>query len=224
MRDIHALAKALEMQGTPGRQYKAVAGVLRNTGGVWACIDDAGHRPLNIASVSQDATTITIVYTFNGSTVGALLCVPDEAYAKEGISFGASVGTGASVISAGVSKTVGGYISYGGAAFAYTGHGLTDASWVADHLLVTHEKLWVAPTKVFSVAATPRNGGYTCRIGSVGEQSVEVFFYDAAGAQVITPDVNMKFYFTKTGQGEVNPISALDIVGANIWVIGLIEV
>jgi hypothetical protein len=79
------------LRGESGRIYRAVAGTLRKTGGSWGLLTDSGHRPLGLASVSADATKITVTYDFTATKVGALLVTPDETWAASYL-VGASVG------------------------------------------------------------------------------------------------------------------------------------
>ena len=74
--------------------YHVVMGALRNVGGVWSFIDDSGHVPLGVDSVSVDGDEIVINYTSLGATkVVSFVVAPDERYARSGIIAGPSVGT-----------------------------------------------------------------------------------------------------------------------------------
>ncbi|MBO0358633.1 hypothetical protein J0X19_11810 [Hymenobacter sp. BT186] len=79
-----------------------IFGTIRNVGGVWQVLNDAGHQPLNIDSVSVvngSSTSGYVRITYPAATkVGALLVTPDETCAKSCIHAGASVGLGEAFI------------------------------------------------------------------------------------------------------------------------------
>ncbi|MDB5886182.1 MAG: hypothetical protein JWR74_2353, partial [Polaromonas sp.] len=76
------------------KKTRVIACVLRqNTAGSgWYLINDAGHNPLGIASVSVVAGQLTITYDFTASKVLSLIAVPDETFAAGGLTCGPSVG------------------------------------------------------------------------------------------------------------------------------------
>ena len=75
-----------------GDTYKIVAGILRNTGTGWGLLTNSEHDSINVDSVSNDATQITIDYTTLGvSKVISFAVTPDETYAGD-YEVGASVG------------------------------------------------------------------------------------------------------------------------------------
>lgn len=55
--------------------------VLRNTGSGWEALNDAGHTPHNVSSVTSDGTKVTINYGKTYSEVGVNIIAPDEEYA-----------------------------------------------------------------------------------------------------------------------------------------------
>lgn len=79
MRYIIICFLLIPLCATAQEQY--VAGVLRNTGDGWYVLNDATHEPLNIASVSNDARSITIAYGRQFSTIRTFLITADETYA-----------------------------------------------------------------------------------------------------------------------------------------------
>ena len=74
--------------------YRVVCGILRQdtASGGWYLINDADHIPMNVASVSQTSTFITLNLGFTASKVISFVVCPDETFAKMGITCGASVG------------------------------------------------------------------------------------------------------------------------------------
>lgn len=99
------------MWGNGGKQYKWVAGVLRQTtsGGGWTLIDDANHKPVNC----DGAITVTsegdlqVEYGWTASNKSGFVIGVDETYASLGVQVGASVSNDLFVVSA--------YAPYGGA-------------------------------------------------------------------------------------------------------------
>jgi hypothetical protein len=73
------------------RYNRIVAGVLRKVGGSWELRDDATHTPIGLASVSADATKITVTYDATYSVVGGVVVTTDESFAED-YHVGASVG------------------------------------------------------------------------------------------------------------------------------------
>lgn len=73
---------------------KLVGGAVRRStgvGGSWSMIDDAGHKPIGVASVTQpDAFSYKINYPANHATVGTILSVVDMELSPYGIHTGAS--------------------------------------------------------------------------------------------------------------------------------------
>lgn len=76
--------------------FRVVCGVIRQStaSGGWAVIDDADHTPMNVASVTQDGSFITINFGFTATEVLSFVIGPDETYARMGLVCGSSVGLG----------------------------------------------------------------------------------------------------------------------------------
>jgi len=77
----------------PSRKLRVVAGVLRNTGTGWDWINNSGHTPVGFGAVSVVGNAIRVNYTFTANKVVSLVVCPDETFALQGLSCGASVGT-----------------------------------------------------------------------------------------------------------------------------------
>lgn len=99
------------MWGNGGKQYKWVAGVLRQTtaGGGWALLDDANHKPVNCAGpITVDANgDLKVEYGFTAVNKSGFVVGVDERFAELGIQVGASVGNSFAIFQA--------YAAYGGA-------------------------------------------------------------------------------------------------------------
>lgn len=78
----------------PSSDYRVVSGVIRQSAasGGWTFIDDADHTPMNVTSVTQDGSFVTINFGFNATKVLSFVIGPDETYARMGLVCGASVG------------------------------------------------------------------------------------------------------------------------------------
>ena len=77
------------------KDVRIVSGVLRNSGEGWQLIEDRSHSSLNCNSVYSvdSAGFITVDYSgINAKSVISFIAVPDESFAKDGYSCGASVG------------------------------------------------------------------------------------------------------------------------------------
>lgn len=82
------------LRGADGKNYRIISGPLRNDGAGWFAIDDAGHSPVGIDSVSVNGSGHLVV---NYASLGANFvvfasCWPDETLALNGFTAGASVG------------------------------------------------------------------------------------------------------------------------------------
>ena len=99
------------MWGNGGKQYKWVAGVLRQTtaGGGWALLDDANHKPVNCAGpITVDTNgDLKVEYGFTASNKSGFVVGCDETFSELGINVGASVGNSFAIFHA--------YAQYGGA-------------------------------------------------------------------------------------------------------------
>lgn len=213
--------------GTDGKRYQIIACVLRNTAGTWAILDDTGHTPVGVTSVSADATAITLTYNFTSAKIGSLVCCPDETYAADGIIFGASVGDTTATIKASISKTIGGYIFYNGSAWDFSlAPGVTAVEWIAGNTLkVSHSTIYQPVNYNCSVVgrAGITNPVLSTTTGAISEDYILIDFYDWDGTKITTPNTNMKLIFTRTASGLVNPL-LLTQTASNIWVYGIFEI
>ncbi|WP_194522334.1 hypothetical protein [Cellulosimicrobium sp. JZ28] len=212
------------VRGADGRLYRVVAGVIRNDGSGWAVLNDSGHQPTNIASVSANADAITIGYGFTGTKVAALLVVPDETFAQEGYLAGASVGLSSAAIRVSrMGKSVSDYVSYNATAGAWTSLGgvFTGLAWSAGTLTLTHETVTGAAGSVAG-----RGGVYQPQLGSMSGTTTDVEFFDWAGTKVTTPNANCRAFVTRNANRVIAPVNPTLLANAagNFWIFGLIEV
>ena len=221
----------------PGVQYRVVAGALRKSGGTWSLISDEGHVPSNIVSVTDRGTDLRIEYGFTASKVVSLVATPDETYAVQGYSFGASVGlSGATIKIMNTKQTpVGGYCAYTSSGWTVATGNLVGANPKPDaaHVVtVTHPVL--APEEQIYLSITGRGSGkYLYRsegAGLVRDDSrlgyTHVGIYDLAGSPVTAFKTDMKFFLTRLSAPSPTEIapSTMPEGMTNIWIYGLMEV
>ena len=89
--DHTAYADAAHGHDSSGAPYRQIGCVLRKTGGAWSILDDSGHQPVGVTSVSADATKLTLTYAFTAAEVVAVSVTTDETWAAS-YHAGASVG------------------------------------------------------------------------------------------------------------------------------------
>lgn len=118
------------------------------------------------------------------------------------------------------------------------------ASWdtVTNELVITHDSLYNAGFRFHDVATElrkPLSGGLIHRrVSSVNYNTIRVEFYDQAGVKITTPNTNMRMWVSKPGMlvpheitngaqiyfdlgyAVVRP-SKMNIVGSNIWLLGI---
>lgn len=98
---IFRIEQGHTMLGNPNKRYKIVSGVLRqaSAGAGWELIDDANHRPTNVASVVVNGSgNLEITYNFTAVNKGAFSAWPDETFANWGMRMGSSVGNSSATI------------------------------------------------------------------------------------------------------------------------------
>lgn len=98
--DARLTAIAASVVGTTGRNYRIVAGTIRNTGSpnYWQPLDDASHRATGVSTVTTSTTAITVNYSFTASKVVSFIAAPDDTLAQADYFTGSSVGTSSAVI------------------------------------------------------------------------------------------------------------------------------
>jgi len=199
------------------RATKIVACVLRNTGSGWEMINDSQHTPINIASVSETSSVVTITYSFTASKVGTLVVAPDETFCKMGLFCGASVGLAASNISMHITKPIGGYVYYDGSWHVPTG--FTFGSFTGGVLTLSHEACGSNPY----ASLTARGGGRHAFLGVPGDTTTQMVFTTLAGDIITSAGYNIKAYLMRTVDYDVDPTALVSAAG-NLWVYGIMEV
>lgn len=219
-------------QGESGRKYKVVAGVIRNAGsagGYWQPINDAGHRPTLIDSVSTSATAITINHsTIAATKVVSMIAIPDEVLIDAGFAVGASVGLGATTLYLSRQHpTYSDYISWNGSAWVSTNGVFTGLTFNTSTgaLVCNHPTLGQAAA--FGVAAHAVGDTNRVVTSTLSYGSVTVKWLNSSGAVITTPNTGMGVYLSRGGHFEtaVNPqaVDTTAFPNSNIWIFGVFE-
>ncbi|TFI30175.1 hypothetical protein [Streptomyces sp. 4R-3d] len=82
----------MTLNGEPGRDYRLLSAVLRNTGNGWHILTDVGHRPSGITGITTHANRLEIAHPVDAIRVSSVQVTPDEALAARGVRVGISVG------------------------------------------------------------------------------------------------------------------------------------
>jgi hypothetical protein len=216
-----------QIKGTSGKKYKVVACILRNEGSGWYAIQDVGHEPVNILSVTNDSLAINVTFDFTASKICSFVATPDEYLAEQGYFMGSSVVKDGAVIKLGRQFSLGDYVYYDEATSTFknaggnaTLTGIESMVWrsVDSTLVITHKSVSGAIASVNS-----RDGSNIPVLGSVSATTTEIKFKNYDGTGITTPSANMKVFFTRNARNIVNPQS-VSAPSLNIWCYGIFEV
>lgn len=220
-----------------GKKYEIVAGVIRNSndGNGWVLITEPAvlkHSSLNVDSVSNDDSVITINYAGMGAkkTV-SFLCGPDDTFQRAGLFVGASVTEANATIACHFQKKkVCDYISYNGSAWVSQAGVVTNFAFNAGVLTLTHPKTRL-DSLGYDCQVTARGTAYACQAGSISQTTTDITWTDWAGALITAPNTNMKAFFSRgeaswdvTVNENPNVLHTANYPGSNIWFIGIFEV
>lgn len=183
------------------------------------------HDEIGIDSIASDSSSITINFDTSGwgSNVRAIsfLTVLDEQLAGDGVFLGSSVGLSSCLIDL-YKGPYTDFIQYDGASWVATNSRYSMA-WDTDHLVLTRDTLTELNNETYPTL-TARQTPYQVTLGSVGPadgSAIEVYFYDASGTLVTTPDTDMKFFISDPARmARLDPNSFPDEYG-NIWIFGV---
>ena len=202
-------------------KLKIYGGVCINTAGTWSLLNDASHTFLNLTS----ATTVSNRLQVNYPTVGKVIsftCTPDETYAQNGISVGASVGLSSSTLYLYRDNIVD-YISWNGSAFTSATGQVTGFTYASGVLKLAHGTL-ISPD-TFSLSIEGRSGTTNYRYVWTSLLS------NRTDVQILNPDgsnytgaatTDMRFSFARGGEVEVSAADSA-ISSSNIWVQAIME-
>lgn len=218
---------ALEDLSDGSKKLKILAGVIRNTGNGWEYIDDSGHNPLNLTSVSVDANgKIEIDYGFTASKVLSLVATPDETFAGL-YSIGGSVGLDKTLFNCyALPKAYGGMVRITNGVVDATSYATFTSSEIKTNgeIRLHHPTLsGMASKEVFNIQAS--SPSYSIKLGSQAFDYVSLYAYDA-NSQKITDFTGLSFDIYATRTVNARFVNANDIVdaGGNFWIFGVMEI
>lgn len=218
-----------------GVRYKPIAAAIRKTNGVWGLINDSGHTPSNVTSVSSTSTSIKVNFGFTASKVGSLVVTADESYNILGYTFGASVALNAATIKIHNSNQTisGGYVAYSSTGWTFSTGNITSIEEKSPNELVVNHPGNYPETDIYLSVTGRGPGKYLYRSeGSgydktTGHGFTRIGIYNVSdGSPVSTYKTDMKFFMARqsTPQNtEVDP-ATLPEGNTNIWIYGLMEV
>lgn len=219
---------------TSGKNLKIVSGVIRNNGSDnWQVISDENHQgDLGVASVMTGNYGIDINFNFTAKKIIGFVATPDETYAKELISVGASVVTDRATINLYQPKPtnqITGRIAYvGGEWTIYNNYGITDVSFGASNdLYINH-----ASCESFVMDITSRKPVLVTFESATATQT-KVGFYNPDGTKITTASELMSITFkrdisvvtdtSKPVSAQLNP-KLVNNPSGNIWFMGVFEI
>lgn len=231
--EIPDIVQSLQ-EAASGNQYRLVAGAIRKKGGEWALIDDEGHTPSGIVSVTDRGADLRIHYGFTAKKVVSLVAVPDESYAVLGYSFGASVGLDGATIKIMNHRQVnaGGYLYYTADGWMVATGNLEE---VADRPKAHEFRVYhpePVPNDEIYLSITGRGPGkYIYRAEGSGTTSdgrgyTNIGIYDMSGNPVTAFKTDMKLFIVRQSQPQTVQIKpeTLEEGNTNIWIYGVMEV
>ena len=201
-------------------------GVCINTSGVWSLLNDATHTFLNLTSATTVSNRLRVSYPTVGKVI-SFTCTPDETYAQNGISVGASVGLSHSTLYLYRDNVVD-YVYWNGSAFTSTTGQVTSFSYTAGEIKLNHATLISPDTFAVNVMG---------RLADSGKNPVNYrYVWSSLGAsstfiQVLNPDgteytgaatTDMRFSFERGGEFEIDAADSA-ISSSNIWVQAIME-
>lgn len=217
--------------GETGRTYRLVSGVLRNTGGGWAWINDAGHRASGFRAATQTSTAITLPYSFRGLKVSSLQVTPDEYFASRGLRVGASVGLDKTVLTLYTEDAceIGDYVYYNAATAKWVSlNGVfTGMTYANGALTLTHQSMGTGKGMYASASA---RGQALALVGSLGDTTTQVTFHTGSFGSLApagAPNASQhRVWVSRHGVRTTPPANPASVAAANgnLWVTGLIEV
>lgn len=219
-----ALAQNIDVDD---KDVHVVSAVIRYyaSEGKWRALEsqNENHPTINVSSVTSDSSTITINYDTTGwGTVSpsTVIAVVDETLAREGLFVGASGGRDKAVLQLGLAG-VSDYIRYDGSQWIAHKGRFTNFSWSDGKLIMYRPGTGITRNGAYP-SLTPRETPYSVTLGSIGQDTIQVIFYDEKGNQVSTPDTSMKFFITDpAGAIAVDPNGDFADKYGNIWFLAL---
>lgn len=211
------------IKGDDGKNYRAVACVVRNTGSGFAFINDTGHAPAGVTSVTTaaDQSSFTINYSFTATKVVSLVATPDETLAAKGFIMGGSVGLSSATFNVGQPGGWGDYVSWNGSAWTSLNGFVTSTSMNATTGLITMNHEDMSP---IAGNVTGRSWTYKTLPDGMGATSTLAYLVNSSGVTLKTPNTtDCKIWVTRAGTRKVS-MDELTLANSNIWIYGIMEV
>jgi len=214
---------------TEGKKVAFVAGVIRNSGNGWEYINDSGHNPMNLSSVTVNQNgQIVINYGFTASKVLSLVATPDETFARSYI-IGGSVGLDSTLFNVySLPINYGGLTTVANNAVTVTNSNFTSGSFNTStgEIKLSHPSLSALSAKEkFNISAICSSASYDVIIGSQGNDYISLYLKDSSGT-ILKDTVGIRINIIATRQVNSVFVNADDIVstGGNFWIYGVMEI
>lgn len=210
-------------------------GVLRNTGGTWAILNDATHESHNLTNpiTSPVNHAVSVDNQLAAEQVGTSIVTVDETYTEYGLSAGVSQGISTSSIKI-AKKGFGVYITFDGTNWVANTNGIYEIAQASDFvfsfngatgvLTVTHTNINIIHD-LFAISVTGRNG-ILAQLDGITQTSFQLVFRDiVTGAILTTPTTACRAYVSHNGMWEPNATKLAITVpnpagNANLWIYG----
>lgn len=217
--------------GQTGKNYKMVAGVLRNTAGTWSLINDSGHTPMNAGAITVTKDFVTVDYTAIGATrVVSFIAGPDETLAQKGFTVGASVGLTKASIGMSMNARYADYVYYSGPTNGWIStNGVFTPTFnnTIGQLSLIHEPFPVPDTATpfwdFNVSG---RGDTLASADGANKGELRLRFHTYGGTLLTAPATTMKVFASHGMSGPVDPRGVTNELypNSNIWFLGIFEV
>jgi hypothetical protein len=210
------------VRGADGKRFRVVACAIRNTGAGFQLINDAGHTPVGVKSVttSADGMSVKINLSFQGLTVSSVVAAPDETLAAAGYVVGASVGLASITLFASQPGGFGDYVSWNGSRWISLNGVVTSTSMNRYTGLITcHHASMSSP---YGGSVTSRSLTKRASLEGVSATTTTLYLVDSAGKTVKTPTTDNRFWIARAGSRRAT-MAELARRNANIWVYGMLE-
>lgn len=201
-------------------------GVCVNTAGTWAFLNDASHTFLNFTSAVTSSNRLRINYPTVGKVI-SMTVTPDETYAQNGISMGASVGLSFANITMFRDNIVD-YIEWNGSAFTSLTGQVTSISYSSGLITLNHGTLISPDTfgvnvmgRLSAVTPKPINFRYVWETLGASQTIIQVLSPNGS-AYTGAATNDMRFSFERGGEVEIDATDSA-ISGSNVWVQAIME-
>lgn len=207
----------------------SIYGVIRNTGSGWAFINDVGHKPYGLGSISVMSDRIRIYYSAAGTTVGTFTANVDETFAAQGLRCGTSVGTAWAdvLLYTEPADRITDYVSHNGTSWSSLNDVFGGFSYSSGVLTLTHQAMGAA---AHAGVALANRGTVAALAGSYSDASTQVAFYTGSYGSLVaaaapTTSTTHRVHVTRFGKRAAPAADPTTVVSAtgNIWLHGIMQ-